>query len=265
MRQSPIQLLTRAQVLTGAQEKLSASHSFIIGMAVLVAISISLSGCVKTEEPVYEEPPAPQAAQAGEPEQPQQVLDLPPPKLDEVREAVKRVFKDAAVIDTTREPNFIAGDFNGDSSEDIAVTVKPAPGKLPEMNEEFPSWMLKDPFVPIKPEMPPLRVEENESLLAVIHGYGTQGWRDPQATQTYLLKNAAGSGMKTHKGKEFATANRGRRLPLLHGDLIGEVLGGAPGYLYYTGPTYSWYDPKTFTGEPERRLVHRGANAGMMR
>ena len=95
MRQSPIHLLTRAQ------EKLSASHSFIIGIAVLVAISISLSGCVKTEEPVYEEPPAPQAAQAGEPEQPQQLPDLPPPKLDEVRESVKRVFKDAAVIDTT--------------------------------------------------------------------------------------------------------------------------------------------------------------------
>ena len=54
--------------------------------------------------------------------------------------------------------------------------------------------MLKDPFTPIKPEMPPLRVEENELLLAVIHGYGTQGWRDAQATQTYLLKNAAGVG-----------------------------------------------------------------------
>ena len=259
MRQITIHVLTRAQ------EKLTASHGFTIGVAAIVAVCVFLSGCVKTEAPVYEEPPAPQAAQAGEPEQPQEPPKLPPPALDEVREAVRRVFKDAAVIDTTTNPSFIAGDFNGDLVEDIAVTVKPAPGKLPEMNEEYPSWMLKDPFTPIKPGMPPLRVEENESLLAVIHGYGTQGWRDAQATQTYLLKNAAGSGMKTHKGKEFEAANRGRKLPLLHGDLIGEVLGGAPGYLYYTGPTYSWYDPKTFMGEPERRMVHRGANARMVR
>ena len=255
MSQSPIRFLTHARV------KLTASHWFRIGMAVLFAICISLSGCVKTEETVYEEPPAPQAAQDGEPEQPRQTLKLPPPELDEVREAVKRVFKDAALIDTDRKPIFIAGDFNGDLSEDIAVNVKPAPGKLPDMNEEFPAWMLKDPFAPIKPGMPPLHVEENEALLAVIHGYGAQGWHDAQATQTYLLKNAVGSGMRAHRGNEFASANRGKRLPLLQGDLIGEVLRGAQGYLYYTGPTYCWYDPKTFVGEPEKRQVHRGAGA----
>ena len=49
------------------------------------------------------------------------------PKLVEVQDAVKRVFKDAAVIDSNYNPNFLAGDFNGDTSQDIAVIIKPAP------------------------------------------------------------------------------------------------------------------------------------------
>jgi hypothetical protein len=186
---------------------------------------------------------------------------LPPPRLDEVREAVKRVFKDAALIDASRKGSFIAGDFNGDLSQDIAVVLRPAPGKIAEMNEEYPAWMLKDPLVPDEPGRPPLRVEENESLLAVIHGYGADGWRDPQATQTYLLKNAAGSELKAHTGREFVAANRSKKLPRLQGDVIGEVLKGAQGCLYYGGATYSWYDPKSFKGEPRRRLVHAGASA----
>jgi hypothetical protein len=191
--------------------------------------------------------------------------DLPAPRLDEVQKAVNRVFKDAASIDTGRRANFIAGDFNGDLSQDLAVVVKPVPGKLAEMNGEFPTWILQDPWEPDRLGKPPLRVEPNEVLLAVIHGYGLNGWRDPEATQTYLLKNSAGAGLKTHPWKEFVTANRSKKLPRLQGDLIGEVLRDKPGYLYYTGPDYSWYDPKTFTGEPERRLVHGGTTARMQR
>jgi hypothetical protein len=95
-------------------------------------------------------------------------------------------------------------------------------------------------------------------LLAVIHGYGTNDWRDPQATQTFLLKNTVGSDIEVHLGKEFVAANRIKKMPRLHGDLIGEVLRGMSGYLYYADATYAWYDPKTFKGEPERRLVHGG-------
>jgi hypothetical protein len=184
------------------------------------------------------------------------LAQLSPPKLSEVQEAVNRVFKDAALIDPSRNPNFIAGDFNGDRSQDLAVILKVAPGKIAQMNEEFPAWILRDPFAPMRRGAPLPKVEENELLLAVIHGYGPNHWRDPQATQTYLLKNAVGSDIKVHLGKEFMIANRDQKLPRLHGDLIGEVLRGAPGYLYYTETTYSWYDPKFFKGEPERRLVH---------
>ena len=92
-------------------------------------------------------------------------------------------------------PSFIDGDFNGDGSRDLAVVIKPAPNKLADLNEEFPNWILKDPFSSDQPRIPRLRVAADDTLLAVIHGYGPNGWRDSQATQTFLLKNAVGSGM----------------------------------------------------------------------
>ena len=236
-----------------AKRKMTVSHSFRIGFILLISALSFLSGCSNAEKPKVEALAPPLVAQA---DQQQQMSNLPPPELNSVQEAVKRVFKDSALIDTSRKPTFIAGDFNGDLSQDIAVVLKPSSGKLSEMNEEFPNWILRDPFAPDEPRIPQLRVAENEVLLAVIHGYGPNGWRDPQATQTYLLKNAVGSGMEVYQAKDVAAANQGKKLPRLHGDVIGEVLKATPGYLYYAGATYSWYDPKTFKGEPERGMVH---------
>jgi hypothetical protein len=93
-------------------------------------------------------------------------------------------------------------------------------------------------------------------MLAVIHGYGANGWRDPEATQTFLLKNVAGSEMQRHAVRDFAAANQGKKLPQLHGDLVGEVLDGKAGYLYFAGATYSWYDPKTFKGDDQPTAFH---------
>lgn len=188
---------------------------------------------------------------------PQQIAKLPP-QTNEVREAVNRIFKDAAVIDPSSNPNFIAGDFNGDLSQDIAVVLKPTPGKLSRMNEEFPPWILRDPFASPQPGKPRPGVADNEVLLAIIHGYGPNDWRDPQATQTYLLKNVVGSGMEGRAKKEFVSANQGKPLPPVKGDLIAEELRGKPGYLYYNDSAYAWYDPKTFKPGPDRRVVHPG-------
>jgi hypothetical protein len=228
------------------------SNSLKIRLAMLIALCPFLLSCATPEKPKEESPPSP-VVQA---DQPQQVSKLPPPELKSVQEAVERVFKDSALIDTSRNPIFIAGDFNGDLSQDIAVALKPAPERLSDLNEEFSSWILRDPFAANESRIPRLRVAANDSLLAVIHGYDANGWRDPQATQTYLLKNAVGSGMKAHQAKDVAKASRGRKLPLLRGDVIGEVLEGTSGYLYYAGATYSWYDPKTFKGESERGMIH---------
>jgi len=185
------------------------------------------------------------------------VAQKPAPTLTEVNAAVTRVFKNAATIDSKHEPNFFIGDFNGDNSLDLAVILKPENEKLAEMNQESPPWILKDPLSANRPA-PPLQIAAGDVLLAIIHGYGPNGWRDDQATQTYLLKNAVGLELKAYAKKEFASANQGKKLPRLAGDLIGENLSGNSVYLYFTGAQYSWYDPKTFKGEPEIRVTHPG-------
>ena len=237
----------------------ASSHCSGIALALLVISCCLAFGCSTGSKPKVEAPPAPIArTEDSAPRVPR----LPPPELHQVQEAVKRVFKEAAIVDSSQRPAFVAGDFNGDLSEDIAVVLKPAPEKLSDLNEEYPAWILRDPFGP--PERSPrLRVAATDVLLAVIHGYGAEGWRDPQATQTFLLKNAAGSAMERHAGKEFVTVNQGKKLPTLRGDLIGEVLAGKSGYLYYSGATYSWYDPQTFTGEPAPRRSHGSADRKM--
>jgi len=166
------------------------------------------------------------------------------PKQSEVNEAVKRIFKDAAVVDTSYNPSFLSGDFNGDGSEDLAVVVKPV--KLEVMNQELPPWLVRQPrsnrVAPIR-----LHIDKDEPLLAVIHGYGANHWRDPEATQTFVLKDVVGNDLKVHSPKDFITANSGRKLPRPQGDLIGETVQGNAGYLYFAQATYSWYDSKTFT------------------
>jgi hypothetical protein len=168
------------------------------------------------------------------------------PKLNEVQDAVKRVFKEAAVVQRDYDPSFIAGDFNGDESQDLAVIIKPI--KLDEMNQELPPWLVRDPLGH-KPAKIRLAITKDEPLLAVIHGYGTNDWRDPEATQAFVLKNAVGHDLRVQSGKEFVAANSGKNLPRPAGDLIGETLQGNQGYLYYARATYSWYDPKTFRGD----------------
>ena len=217
----------------------------------LISLAV-ITACNTAPKPAVEAPPSyqptPQAA-------PVRVDIGQAPKLVEVQDAVKRVFKDAAVVDASRNPSFLAGDFNGDASQDIAVIIRPA--KLDDMNQELPPWLLREPRSN-KPPLVRLRIEKDEELLAVIHGYGTNDWRDPQATQTFLLKNVVGSGLHVETGKQFAEAHSGKKLPRPRGDLIAETFKGTPGYLYYATATYSWYDPKTFQGQTEpARMVHQ--------
>lgn len=230
---------------------------FFVGRSFLSLISIlgnciALTGCSNRQQ--TQEPPS----QSMQTSQSQPTTSVSPPQLSEVHEAVKRVFKSAALIDESRSPSFVVGDFNGDRSEDIAVILKTAAGKVSDLNQQFPPWILKDPFVGSEPGMTLLRVNERETLLAVIHGYGAEGWHDSQATQTYLLKNALGEKIETRTKAEVIALNQGKKFPELKGDLISETLRGKTGYLYYAGSTYSWYDPETFQGEPIARPVHPG-------
>lgn len=219
-------------------------------------LALSMSGCSSAPKVVAEAPPTYKGVPVEQPAAaPVATKVASAPKLTEVQAAIKRVFKDAAVLHADYNPGFLTADFNGDGSQDLAVILKPV--KLDDMNQQFVPWLLRDPRsnMPARVRLP---IGKDETLLAVIHGYGPNDWRDPEATQTFVLKNVVGNDLKVQTGKEFVEANAGRKLPQPQGDLIGETIQGAPGYLYYSSSTYSWYDPKTFKGVEEASGVfHR--------
>lgn len=211
--------------------------------SLLIVPAIILCACSSSKRPAVEAPPV--VYQPTPESTPIQITAIPAPKKSEVQEAVKRVFKDAAVVDTDYNPSYLAGDFNGDGSQDLAVVLKPV--NLDLTNQELPPWLVRQPRAN-RMDRTRLRIQKDETLLAVIHGYGANHWRDPDATQTFVLKDVAGADLKVQTPKDFLTANSGRKLPRPQGDLIGETVEGNPGYLYFAQATYSWYDPKTFTG-----------------
>ena len=212
---------------------------------ILIVLAFTLCACSSSSKrPVAEAPPA--RVQPSPESTPIQITTAASaPKQSEVQEAVRRIFKDAAVVNTNYNPSFLSGDFNGDGSQDLAVILKPA--KLDLMNQELPPWLVRQPRTKKAPATH-ARIEKDETLLAVIHGYGANHWRDPEATQTFVLKDVVGQDLKVHSLNEFVTANSGRKLPRPQGDLIGETVAGTAGYLYFAQATYSWYDPKTFDG-----------------
>jgi hypothetical protein len=235
-----------------------ARSCLFIGFLSLFTLALA-SGCNGPTQPAAEQPPtAYQSPAQATPLKPETVAAL---TVTDVEQVVKRIFKDAAVIHPEYKNSFLTGDFNGDLSQDLAVVLKPAPEKLAELNEEYPRWLLRDPRAPHDPRTR-LRVEKDEALLAVIHGYGPKAWRDPEATQTFLLKNVAGTDMRVHNGTEFIKTNSNQKAPRANGDLISEKLKGSEGYLYFNAATYSWYDPKTLKGENEIAAgVFHGRNA----
>jgi hypothetical protein len=242
----------------------------------LVIISAPmLFGCSRssTATPIEEHAPVPPATEAvSQPAPAADIQVLSAPKSEEVQEAVNRVFKSAVVIDHHKTPGFLVGDFNGDLSQDLAVILKPADGHLSELNQEFPNWIAREPLkevlLPKSKVLSPvssrssnpalgqtIRFEQNDVLLAIIHGNGPKGWRDPEATQTHLLRDVVGTNMKTLPLRGAVNAFKGKRpFPTIYGDLIQQTLIGQSGFLHFTGGIYGWYDPKNYYPPPE--LVH---------
>lgn len=239
----------------------------------VVAIGVAaLSGCARPPaQPNLEQPPPPQTSAATTPPpQPTEMSALPPPKAEEVQIAVKRIFKDAVVIDPSRKPSFLVGDFNGDLSQDIAIVVKPAEGMLSELNQEFPTWIAREPLkavllpkskmlthpVAARPSANPaagqtIRFEQSDVLLAIVHGYGPNGWRDPEATQTHLLRDVVGANMTILAFNSAVKVYKGiKPFPNILGDLIQQTLIGQSGFLHFNGGIYGWYDPKNYRAVP---------------
>lgn len=176
-----------------------------------------------------------------------------PPTDQEVRDAVQRVFAGYVLVDRHSGVHFVAGDFNGDDSQDLLVMVTPVKEKLSDINSEVANWIIQDPqhiYVPPKnkrvvvppPPPKPERVRSGETLLAVIHGYGPAGWRDPMARQAYLLRGAAGTSFRVSQPSQKLIRDFGV-FPSSR-DVLAENLRGSAGVLYWTGAAYAWHPEK---------------------
>jgi hypothetical protein len=230
----------------------------------LIAGVLILFGCAKPQQqqetrPETEPSPEQLNPQLAAPRpSPTEKLKQPPPKTEEVPDAVKRVFNDVITPDISRSPYFVAGDFNADGSEDLAVAVKPADTDMAilAINDELANWLIREPKKVIvaralqdvranETNSKPDPIRKGDNLMAIIHGFGPKGWRDPAARQTFLLKDAVGSDMRTQSVKELERSKAD--LPLVNGqvirngDVIAQTQDAKTGLIFWTGSQYSWY------------------------
>jgi hypothetical protein len=230
---------------------MSVRRMVLISLCHLVVL---MSGCQKSQPSTAKvSTSSPEVQPAAAPAQSTQVEAGPnsPPAKADLRDVIARTYKNAVILDESRA-TFVVGDFNNDSSEDIAIVVKPDNQRLTELNSEFANWILEDPNnVGVKPEgrdeHPAKKpaatvVRPGDTLLAVVHGYQNLGWRNPKATQTYLLKIAISDRMETQPARLLISESSDKKdLPLVSGDVIRERPPGAPGFLYWTGAKYAWF------------------------
>jgi len=246
----------------------------------LLALAAALCACAAPERPKEgpradaTQAPAAQATQAPAPAsstdaaanaqpQPTQAAAAvkPPPGPQEVRAAVGRIYKGAVAPEERAVGAAAVGDFNGDGSEDLIVRARPAPHRLGELNDEVANWIITDPrtvrppdprdFDPhqgvqkLAPRTTRPRIEAGDALLVVVHGYKAEGWRNPEALQTYLLKGATGAELHAEPRDaaraDAARADARKHIPRLLGDVLREKLDGEEGFLYWTGATYGWF------------------------
>lgn len=225
----------------------------------VIAICVILTACTASPQPNATDSstasPGDSKTKATTTEQPkpETTPSRQPPTVAEAKDALERVYRGAVVVGEPPSLWFVTGDFNGDGSEDIAIAVTPQ-AKLEEINSEFANWIVADPkkaavFDSKKSaqSLPagrgPARVEQSEKLLAIIHGNRPKGWRDRDATQSYLLKVAPGSGMRVMPLKNFPPALKVReRGANSRADIILGTLNGRPGFLYWSPGKYAWQE-----------------------
>ena len=258
------------------------NHRTIVLLFFIVTASLLLKGCAKSTQhntaetstasaaPSIETssatanrpgttPPATSARlnETSQPTSERAVTTQPAATLAEAQAAVSRIYRTALAVNTNRSGDpILVGDFNNDGSQDIAVIVKPAKGTLQRLNSSYAPWIVEDLSkieLPVErngirvlpPKPGPVKIEENDELLVIVHGYQQSGWRNPQAQQTYLLRHAVGDGLETQplKGVMSDTAKQSIH-SRVGGDVIKEKMADQEGFVYWTGAKYAWYRKK---------------------
>jgi hypothetical protein len=186
-------------------------------------------------------------------------VKLPPPNAGELEEGLRRAFGET-VHPAAGSSRGLVGDFNGDGAEDVAVPVSPAAGRLEELNDGLANWRVQDAREdpagergpPPKGDRSAVRVQPQDVLLAVVHGYGVRGWRDERARQSYLIRHATGAPFEARPRTELLRyVRRVPDEPRLTGDVILVSAGRKPGFVYWTGARYSWHPlPKEIPPHP---------------
>jgi hypothetical protein len=216
-------------------------------LSVLLSAFLLGTGCARNSQPANERPIAIQTSLQQAEAKPSRAA---PPTHEEAQAAVARVLGSDVVPVTGGNSVMLAGDFNGDASADLVLAVKPVPDRLSEINAALANWIIQNPrhsFVPPRDKevvrLPPgpkaERVKAGETLLVIIHGNGPEGWRDPLAGQTYLLRQATGRGPRVTRAPDTLVRDFGP-FPSPR-DVIAENLSGGPGVIYWTGAAYAWH------------------------
>ena len=224
----------------------------LVRLVLAAAMLAAMQGCTSNHTQNVEKPIAaatPQPTPVGSPVAPPK---LPPPTRAQVEEAFHRVFGEDLVPQTgegSGRATFIVGDFNGDQSEDLAIIVRPVAGKLDDINSELANWIIQDAdkafiappgkAVVVPPKQARPHVERGEQLLAIIHGVGPEGWRNPEARQAYLVKHAAATFEGTAPSIS-QKAIRAMHLPV-ETDIIKAVRNNRKGFVFWTGGVYAWH------------------------
>ena len=211
---------------------------------VLAVLPVSvLCGRTPVEQPI----PSPSTATSTPAEASTTVPTRPaaaaPSGREEIDETLRRVFGSALRAEPGPAfPRFFVGDFNADDVEDLAVVALPAPGALPAINDPLAPWIIRDAQRPTPASVSASAavngVEQDDVLLAVVHGYGGSAWRSPDARHGYILRHALGEQMRARPaGEVIAVTEPGARAV---GDVIAGVIDGRAGFLYWTGTRYLW-------------------------
>jgi hypothetical protein len=210
-----------------------------LALAVLAVAAgiVFASALVRARGPRVERPLPPSPAAPEHPHPAVVDADFSPPRAGEAVTVLYRAF--GSVVEMVGEGAAV-GDFNGDGSPDLVVGVRASEAHAAEINEPLANWTVQDcassadPLVAKTPPSP-TAVRNREPLLAVVHGFGRGGWRDPEARQAYLVEGAPegpwrGRSRDHYPGLDAPEARQ-----------LGDVLAGPSSrgeIAYWTGARY---------------------------